>query len=1092
MSDGSLKTLKQNLEIFNSELGLPLEKEQELNTYNELFLNTLSSNIQNVLDIEAASLEKINNVSNMIDGFKKDCLDYIEEEKKIISVKYSEKYNSNRDIYEIERKKISIELEKNNDSFYKQLEDINFDTYRRNLSVTQSNADYLTSIKNINHVYKNSIDFLYIKKDYKIKELTKEKEKSKIKLKNQLSQIKEHYEDESCKLETEKLQQDSSVEKKQSEQEKVIFQQKINLNSKLDSTSNYYSAIIKTELIPFKNHIEYLNSQLELLKQQRNDEEIIFLDKFKLNLESVDKQIEVNKNEYLASIDKINESSTSKSTKEKEIKSLDAKYKVFQEKMRRKKIEYDIDKNFKIKRMILINDHDIDIIKKQKFFFQEHIKNIEIINSNKEFCHISKLRNEIELNELKIKHSIDVIKQTKSYNDTKNKINKDFSTNAYLLQLNLYNENIVLNNKYHETVINNISISTSLEIEKNLILKRYNQNLNDLLQKHNSYSANIIKKDEAFEIQLKKLKLDFINKSLAQDIQYANKKQELNKQIQAIEKEYDEAKIVADYNFKLDKKINKIFENRFKIEKNLYNIYFTAINQQNDFILDYFARFFFLTKSKKDNVSFAIFEYISNYINYNISSLMDKTIKIVEDRITFEGTVNFEYELNRLISQKEQNELIYNVSLQKMIETSDNYSKTILLYEDKIFNLQKESDKTNNLIILKDLDLKNTYVKNTPATITKIHNDILLLKESYNIYKADIKSYEVLITKNKKLIQDIKKSIEQLKTNHNKKTQSITNDIDSIEKKHKNDSNVYYTFINQVSNFKKDLLLNLNAAKSEKTYKLFKKHTLDISINTKNFMEKNIETLFLELNNRHDKINLLTEQKNLERINNAKTLFQQDIKRVCYNYNDEIFEIEKRVDRLYSTYKYKKKDLIISHKEKIQNIKNKQNQLEVIKRQSKAKLFYDVNTFTENIENHESLNSKTINDITLHSKNSSKKFNDIKNTSNDERIKRINLLDIEHNNILLSFKKQLNCDIEYKNNQYNSKIVKSNQLITNIKNDIRKLDITYKEYVNIRGEELNESVKVLTSEYRKDIETLNKKIESKINKQTKKFNKENN
>lgn len=1087
MSDGSLKALKQNLESFNSELGLTLEQEKELNTYNELFLNKLSSNIQNVLDLEIASLDKINNISNTIDDYKEHTLDKIEDAIVYNSVKYDEKYSLNRDAFDIERKKISKEMDENNSNFDKQLEDINFTTYRRNLGIVQTSSDYVSYSKNISNIYVKSLDFLYRKKDIKQIQVSIDKERSKKRLKHQLDGFKFSYEEETSKLEEVKLQQDLIANKNLSEQEKILFQHKIDLNESLGKISSSFIESTKEDSIPYSTHIQYLTTELERLKHETLDEEVVFLEKFKLNLEALDKQIEINKNTHLESIEKIQESTTTQNTKNKEIKRLESNYKVFQEKMRRKKIEYDIDKNYQINKLNLLYDYEVDLIKKQITFFEQQMKNIEVINSNKELTKVIELRTEMELNELNIKHSIDVIKQSKSFNEMRNKLNKEYITNTYYKQIELYNSNVEIKDKYYKIFLDNISILTSLEIEKNLILKKYNQNLNELLQQYNSHSSSIIKKDEEFEIKLKKLKHDFINKNLAQDIQYANKKQELNKMILTLEKEYDETKLTADHNYQLDLKINKIFENRFKIEKKLYNLYFSTINNQNDFILEYFNRFFIITKCKKDNVSFAIFEHLSKYVNHNINSLMDKTIDVVNARITFEGTVNFEYELNRLVTQKEQNELIFTISLQKMIETIDNYSKTISLYEDKINTIQKESDKINNIIILRDLESKNNSLGN------KSQQETLLLKETLQDYKKDIKSYQILITKNKKLIVEINKSITRLKSKHNITEQKITNEIDTIEKKHKNESSVYLTFVEQIEELKQEFT-NLKIIKDneENAFKYFRKHTFEISSRVNKFIESNIENLFDQLGIRQQKTLLIYEEKNKERISNAKLLLQQDIKRLSYSYNDDIFEIEKRVDKLYSTYKYKKKELIIEHKEIIQDIKHKQKEIEVMKRQSKAKLFYDVNTFTENINNHDSINSKMIDDIAQKSKTLLKEFDKSKETYNEERKNKISYLFEEHKNINKSFKKDLQYSLSLKTKENINKKKRSEKSVSLIYNNNQKIDNIYKKFVEIRKKELDQSIKLLTLEYKNDFNILNKKSESKINKQTKKFNKENN
>lgn len=1085
MINNSIDILKENLMNLNKELGLTSEKELELNSYNDLFIKNLESNIKNVLGIEGASLEKINNISNLIDDYKENTLDKIDLNKKITSVKFDEKYGLNRDSFDLERKKISNNTDLNNMNFDKSLEDINFTTYRRKLGVTQSNNDYKNSLNNINDDYRKSLDFLYYKKETQQNEVLNEKGKSEDILNQQLSSLKSNYEEESSKIEETKIQQDSIITKNLSEQEKILFEYKINLNSQLEQTAAKYASSLTNDLIPVNNHINYLNDELELLKQNRYDEEIVFLDTFKLNLESVDKEIESYKITLNNNTDKINSSTASENTKNKEIKVLESKYKIFQEKMKRKKIEYEIDKDYKINKLNLEYDYNCDLIKKQKSFFKQQLKTVEIVSQYNENISVNQLRFEMELQELKVKYTINILKQTKSFNDMKNKLNRDFITSIYFSQLALFEKKVESTEKYYNIISNNISILTSLEIEKNLILKKYNQSLNTILNEDNSYNSSIIQKDEEFEIKLKQLKQEFINKTLSQDIQYANKKQELNKLLLGLKKEYEISKLTTEYNYQLDLKINKIFENRFKIEKNLYNIYFNAITDQNKFVLEYFSRFFAITKLKKDNILANIFSYTFEYINNNVIMLLNKIIQVVENRITFEGTVNFEYELNRLITQKEQSEILFTTSVQKMIETSENYDNTINLYNEKISSLKKESDKLNNLIIIKELEIRNSDSKNN-TSIQKLQSEVIIFKENINELKNDIKSYESLITKNKKLISELNKSIGTFKIKHDKKIKDITNEIDTIEKKHKSDSGIYISFINQINTLKKDITNEIEI-NSDNANKILKKYSNNITNKISSFIEKNVDTLFEQLTIRHNKILAISEQKNTEIKLNEINFLNQDIKRISNSYNDDIFEIEKRVDKLYSNYKMKKKEIINNHKETIYNIKSQQKLLEYSKRKNKSTLFYNVNTFTENITTHESINSKMINDVNLYINQLEKDFMKNKDSLAEERKKKISDLHTEHKVIIKTLKQQINTTSTDTAKRYNVKKSKLDNAILQQKSLNKDVDISFRKYQTKRKIELNQEIKLLNLEYRKNINTLNKKTESKINKQQKKY-----
>lgn len=1090
MDNDKIKAILDNLGQFNDELDLEEYQIITLNNYNEQFKNKIvNSNITLSKDEEIFQNE-INNISVSINENKATYASSIEDVTKINETILSGKLLENREEYEQEIKDLNEEINEVSDEFEKELTSISSTTYYKKLDIVQTNKEYSDNLEDIKKNYIKSLQFHLDKKEEKLNELLDPINNSNLELEENLKTIKslhdniDVYENEENEIEKQ------NINNKLDDNEKSIYNQKIDMNSQIELISEKFKLQLTRYVTPLKNHIDFLNNEIKDLQNGLSTAEVKCLDTFKLNLEIIDKQLEIqklkatNRQKEIKHLLSIEDSSSLRLESAK----IENEVNVFNESMRAKRIEYDLKKNFEIHSLNLTYNANLSILEKKIELTQMRLKTLETISSYNEYIQLGQLRHEMDIKEVRVKNEIDNLKQKRYLLDSLEKLEKEYFSNIHQYQVEIHGKSVEYNSKYYESVKDNINTLTNLEIEKNLILKNHNIVLNELLVKKLDFSSKIINLDEKNQIQLKKLSNTHKKRILSQDIQFANKKLELMKKLNTLEKDYNIQKYINKNNYELEVKTYNIFENRFSIEKSLYKTYFENIKFKIETVELFYNKYNQVTNCKNKNIAFSTFEYVTSLLKNEVISLLNKIINVISNRITFEGTINFQYELNRLTAEKEQNELGYSANLERFDETISNYESTIVLYTEKIDMLEKESDKTKNQLIIKDLELAKTDVKFS-TTIEKITSEIEILEENEIEYRKEIKTYLELINKNRKMIIDLNKTVPNLKKKYNKTAASLAHQLSTIEKRHKQESSVYYNFISKIEVLTNDINLNFSNEETDNVYTYFKKYTSSIYASISNFQTYDIDVLFNKLSNRHESSLSAAENKYSELVDETKAIYNLDIKRISQSYSEQLFEIEKRIEKLDYQYKFSKKECVANHKDKVHNVKQQIREIDIELNKIKANLLYDINSFTENIDQHKILTNNTIDKIKNDRTNLTNLYFKHNESLNTEKIEKIKNLEKRSNTLILSLKNTYDNIIEEKHskylereNTYKARIIDAEKVLATY---IEQFDLTI-GYFSI---DENIKLKNLEKKLEIDLYSLKKSSLNKINKENKRFSK---
>ncbi|MFI3329215.1 MAG: hypothetical protein R3Y05_01865 [bacterium] len=1087
MDELLINKILYNLKEFNEELNIPREKVVALNAYNEQFINSVFLHDNVLHDDEVEYYTKLKSILDVIEQKKRTSNALLEKEMRKNDLLFDERFNVSKEIYDNEIRTITKGMDELSSSFEKSISSITNASYYKNLDIIQTNKQYDIYLKNIKDNYLEKINYFFLLQEDEIFSIDSEEKASYIELENTLEKINDIFNSEVEVIKKEKLENYAEIQKEKFNKEKILLNQKIELNKKLDVVSNEFKEKITKLVIPYKSHVEYLTEQIQILSNAVKEKEIEILDEFKLSLEDIDKELELHKQDT-------NEEKEDLTLKNvfnlpKRLSELDNKNLLFNEQMRTEKLNLDTIKSFKVKKIYLEFESKKNILNKKIELTNFKIKNLETISSFEEYLDLIKIRHETDLEEMAIKNELDNIKQANYLLEDNDRANIEYYNTIHEYQLKLHKDATDYNSMLYQKMKDNIRTLKTLDIEKNLILKNYNIELNNLLRLKLECSSSLIKADEEFEINKQRSLTELNKKTLSQDIQLANKQNSLQKKLITLEKEFFEHNIINAERSKLEDQIYRIFEDRFAIERKLYELYLNDLIQVIDIFNSYLIKYNTLTRCSNKNIALTTFDYLLGYLKDALQKSIDKIIKVTTDRINFEGTINFQYELNKLISEREQIDTAFNTSNSKMEETIENYKKTIILYNKKIKKVEGEIYKSENTLILRNMELARTDSKNT-TSIDKVNLDILILKEAIVNYRKEQKNYNEAILKNNKSIVDLEKSINKNVKKYNKNSANIDNQLETIEKRHKLESSVYYKFIDKVNALAKtfDTPVEKNEIE-ESIYKYYKKYTSTITTNINEFKINYMDTLINSLYNRHEVLLANSVVKSEERKYEIKELYDLQNKTACATYNDEISEIEKRIEKLHLINDTNLKENVINHKEKCSIIKNKAKNIEINITRNKAQLLYDIDTFAENINYHNNLNLTSISQFKSNRKGLSKEYYKHSEELTEERHTRKLSIDIIHNNAVESLKISYKNLVKDKITNYKKKDSAYHNQITECKIELNNKLLEFDAFISTNKIELTIANVNLDKALENSLHLIKKRSQSKINKENKKFNK---
>ncbi len=1089
MNEDAVRKILFHLKELNEELNVPREKVNALNLYNETFINKILLHDSVLHDDEVEYYNKLKSILEVIEQKKRTSNALLEKEKRKNDLIFEERFNTNKDIYDNELRVITKEMDKLSVEYDKNISSISNASYYKKLDIIQTNAQYDEYLNNIKENYLEKINYFFSIQESKIKEIDIEEEASYSGLNETLEKIEEIFKAEVESIEKEKNEKSFQIQQEKFNKEKILLNQKIELNKNLDCISHEFKDKLAKKVGSFKNHIDYLNEEIVLLNINLKEKENEILDEFKSHLELIDKDIELYKADLNEEEENLKLSNTFNLPKK--LLEIENKSVIFNESMRTEKIKYDAIKSAKVKRLYLDYEYNKAIINKKIELTNSKIKTIESINSFEEYLELITTRHEIDLQELAIKNELDNIRQVNYLLEDNDKINVEYYNTIHDYQTQLHNNATSYNTSLYETQRNNIRTLQSLEIEKNLILKNYNIDLNNLLRLKLECASSFIKNEE--EIEIKKLRsFNELNKKiLSQDIQLANKKNELQKKLILLEKEFFENSIVNIERSKLESQTYRIFEDRFAIEKKLYELYLNDLIQLVELFTSYLTKYNTLTRCSNKNIAISTLDYLIDKLKIALQKSIDKIIKVTTDRINFEGTINFQYELNKLITERDRNDSAFESSSAKMNETIENYKNTIKLFETKVDKLEAEIYKTENTLILRNMEVAKIDSKNS-TLIEKTNLEILILKDSIINHKKEQKIYNESILKNKKLIVELEKSLSKHTKKYNKTSSIILNQLETIDKRHKAESSIYYKFIDRVNLLAKSFNVVVDKSEIEESvYKFYKNYSTSLTLNINEFKVNYMDNLINNLYTRHESLLANSIVKGEHRNEETEEIYALEVESACATYNTEIMEIEKKIDKLILTNETNIKEFNINYKEKNSYLKNKERNIDISITQKKAQLLYDIDTFAENIKNHNLLNQNSISQLKLNRKGLSKEYYKHSEVLTQERHSKKLSADIIHNNAVENLKQSYKNLVKEKSLTYKKKYSAYLQQITEYEEMFKAKMIEYDNFISSSKIELNLAHLNLDKALENSLHLIKKRSQNKINKEKKKFKTQN-
>lgn len=1091
MSKLDTATILEDLEQYNDELTLEQYQSLTLINYNNQFRKKLITSLNSIENDETSCLENIENISNILHENKEQLNKRLEINKQINLNTYEEHFTSHRETYDKEIKEINDEINSLTGNLDKEITSITSATYYKKLDIIQTNSDYEKYLFDIKQNYLNSLAFFHDRKESRLISLDDIAKRSKSDLAEKLRKIEVLFENGTFIVGNEdKDIKIDAIKKLIDDCKNKILNRNILIDSQIEAISSKYNFKLELEVTPIKSHIAYLKQELQVLKQTLNEQENKILDSFKLNLQIIDKQLLSNKNKTTKRIDEIKPLLASNPKLQLEIAELEHTSAVLNESMRAKKIEYDIRKDHETNLLILKYNKEKDNIERKITIYQERINKLEGINNFNEYIQFGDLRKNLEIEEIKIKNEIDNLSQKIHLVEAIDKLNTDSYNSLQNHQKELNSLTIEYNDTYFKTIKNKFSTLTGLEIEKSLILKNYNVNTNELLVKKNAVYLKMINDEEKKEGIIKKIETKLKRDILSQDIQFSNKKFDNLKKLSLLEKDYNDRNLINEHDYKLQIKNYNVFETRFQIEKHLYKFYFENMKNFISTIELYFNKYNDVTKCNNKNISFATFKYLTSFLQTTVISLLNKTINAISNRITFESTVNFQYELNRLISEKENNERTYNESVSKINETSNNYENTISLHNDKIIDLERNDEVNKNAIILKELEISYCDIKNQHL-IRKLQHELAILIENSLETNKEIKSYKELISKNKKAIIEFDKHISLIKQKYTKLNNSISNELTLIERRHKQESSIYYNFISKLESLIKDINQEFDITDTkDQVYSYFKKYTTSIYSSIVSFETNDIGVLFNKLSKRHDLAVKTADENYNDLVDITKQNWLNDSKRLANSYSEQIYELEKNIEKFYLQFERKIKETNNNHRERINSNKNKIKEIEIEQNRKKGELLYDLNSFVENMDEYTTFTDKEI--IKLKNKRSelTKQYFEYNSNLNKEKEQKTISLEKQSENVIISLNNTYNSIVEEKEHTFNIKKHSYKSRIDELKK-VFLISITQFNLDESTSQtEYSLEVKNLDKKLDNDLYSLKKSSLSKISKEIKKFNKD--
>lgn len=768
-----------------------------------------------------------------------------------------------------------------------------------------------------------------------------------------------------------KSQADSAIEKEnrrqeyQTESQRILKEFVFNM-TELDNFTNSLKA--KHNQINEEEQRKTLYKLLELNKKQTADLQAVLYSGYKINNEYdkyTKRLIRIKNKLYFKITNQI------KKAEYKKLKRYELIYQKELEKIRHNKSLLELDKNHALKNINDKEQSDNKHFQELNNIYENDV-NFLIETSNLKYnqkansvkCQ-SRIRSkglekDLDISEANFQKKIEMLHS--STNKLKCEIDAAIRLNSIVHE---YEEE-----KYKHK-INNLTVSTLLEIEKCKLLDQYNQRTygyNVLNSKVNLlYSQKRLElENEQFEV-LTNLDIEKTNASLQRDIintAYKIKESQINEL---------EEKSIQNRNtqYSIDSMNHMVLKDRFKAELKLIHqilsTYILLIREVEDFCSKFIITFLssiMIRPEYLDIIYIFITDFskiITSYYTNLTASLNDQESEIINKRIDFEEKFKFRIYYNDLLTNYEQERKRLLSKKKAVSDTIENYNNTVDSFRGKSFSLENQ----NSIIRKKILSTNNSLQKED-------------LRKEYEINKQKISDYKQKIYD----IQNLKKILDKddisLLEDLRILDKEYNNRVNEIKKMQYNSAISFFDLRRELSKFSSRVISKID-------FLVIRKQNLNIKFFDFKNAVKIYKDKFSKFNSSAFKsfYNIVHRfnNKSLYSIQNDKQLllikFKNDILHIHNQRVSQIEENKKEYSKKVSTYLFELKELDnkINVKEKYYKeqfkeanleYENEANQVLLDKKNSLSQFYSEFNAMSDNADDSTRIYLETSREIDNH------------------------------------------------------------------------------------------------------------------------------
>lgn len=855
ITDNLLKKLKRLVNSLNttSNQHIALLDKQFVN-FETAFHNAYEKSKKNISKIDEYLSETINIITNkyvekikqlkdeisMLKSSSKRKIEDLNQDIEFFFISSDQRRNIFEQEYDDTTKRYEYQISSAKDTYNQSIQAYNTELEKEVEIIENAHAISLSG-------FEDSTADLIQKIEKKIEELNKEHDEITSKLNNVRNQAKEKTRQESINLNNQikeildeknktivnartrysKSQSSSSIEKENNRQEYQIESQKILKDfvfniTELDEYSSGYKSFHVNNIEKENRELQY--KLFDIHKQQSSDIKSIMENEYIVDNENdrITKKLIKDKNKQYHKM-RVN----LEHEQNKRIESFNVSYRKELENTRHNKTLLELDRNYMLKKINEKEQSDNKYYQELNNIYENDMNlliDVSNIKYNKK-ANLIKCQSRIRGKDLEKDLDISEANFSKKLEMIRTAINKHKLEidGAYELK------NIVTNyeNEKYTKQLNNLSVTTLLEIEKCKVLEQFN---------YRQYQYNVLNSKIDLEFGLKKLaienkqfevltniKIDKIKNALQRDIVNAAYKIKEEQLYEAEDKDIQN----RNTQYQRDSINHHVLYQRFtfeiKIIHQILSTYILLIREIEGFFHRVLSVFYNSISIRPNYINIInvfvtdfmriIFVYYENITN----NFIEHEANIISKRLEFEEKFKFQSYYKNIVEGYEIDRRKLLTKQKSINDTLDNYLKTLDTFKSRIYNLENQVNHIKQrMSSSNDSSLKENY----KIELTNNHKKILdykkkiedvsklkkILEKDYNTLNEDLKEldedYNYSISEIKKMQYNAAISYYELKDSLVKYLETEISKTGKIIQENKPNLDKYYNIQSSVNNYK--------------------------------------------------------------------------------------------------------------------------------------------------------------------------------------------------------------------------------------------------------------------------------------------------